>query len=100
MIFFYGITYAFDLRNSVGNRVTQLAFQHKAIGDAEALTLVMNNYRATGAGGFDCYLPCPRIREIQTEVSELLLDYFSAHGRILIENGSPYSVILPNGGNV
>ncbi|MFH1513543.1 MAG: 5'-nucleotidase C-terminal domain-containing protein, partial [Bacillota bacterium] len=95
--YFYGIEYTFDLRNPAGARVTKLTYQDKPLGDAESLLLALNNYRATGAGGFDCYLPCPRVREIQTEVSELILNYLSSHEMVQIPNETPYSVILPDG---
>lgn len=95
--FFYGITYTFDLRRPIGNRVTTLTYQGKPIGAEETLSLVMNNYRATGAGNFDCYLPCPRLREVQTEVSELILNYLGDHKQVEIPAATPYMVILPNG---
>ena len=95
--YFYGITYTFDLRNPVGERVTSLAYQGKALLPDATLRLVMNNYRATGAGGFACYLPCPRMQEVQTEVSELILDYLSRHEQVLIPDDTPYRTILPDG---
>jgi len=97
--YFCGIEYTFDLRRPVGRRVTKLNYQGKPVEDSATLSLVMNNYRATGAGGFDCYLPCPRIREIQTEVSELLLDYLGSREQVELTNAVPYTVILPNGNN-
>ena len=57
----------------------------------------MNNYRATGAGGFDGYKACERVKEIQTEVSELLLDYLRGHDLVEIPDGAPYTVLLPDG---
>ena len=52
----------------------------------------MCNYRATGAGDFGCYLACPRIREIQTEVSELILRYLAEHPMVEIPDSHPHSV--------
>jgi len=93
--YFYGISYAFDLRNPIGKRVAKLEYQGKAIAPEDSFSLVMNNYRATGAGGFDCYLPCRREREIQTEVSELILNYLSSRELIEIPDERSYTVILP-----
>ena len=95
--YFYGISYTFDLRNPIGERVTSLTYQGKTLMPEQALRLVMNNYRATGAGGFDCYLPCPHMQEIQTEVSELILNYLSIHDCVQIPEETPYHTILPNG---
>ena len=94
--YFSGIEYAFDLRRPVGARVVKLTRQSKPVLDDDSMTLVMNNYRATGAGGFDCYKPCPRVREIQTEVSELLLNYLQTHSPVEIPAMAPYTVTTPD----
>ncbi len=94
--FFYGIEYEFDLNRSAGSRVTKLMQGGRAVLPDERLTLVMNNYRATGAGDFECYLECPRLREIQTEVSELILNYLGERDLVTIPEARPYAVVLPN----
>jgi 2',3'-cyclic-nucleotide 2'-phosphodiesterase/3'-nucleotidase len=76
--FFFGIEYEFDLNRPAGRRVTRLARGGRALAEDDRLTLVMNSYRATGSGDFECYLGCPRVREGQTEVSELILNYLRA----------------------
>lgn len=96
--YFDGIHYTFDLRMPLGERVTEVTRDGKPVREEERFTLVMNNYRATGAGDFSCYLECPRVREIQTEISELILDYLRTHALVEIPEQSSYSVILPNGG--
>jgi 2',3'-cyclic-nucleotide 2'-phosphodiesterase/3'-nucleotidase len=93
--YFYGIEYVFDLGNPVGSRVVKLTYQDHVVSDGEEFTLAMNSYRATGAGDFDFYAGCPRVREIQTEVSELILNYLAAHETIRIPEDAPYRVILP-----
>ncbi|MBN1778344.1 MAG: bifunctional metallophosphatase/5'-nucleotidase [Clostridiales bacterium] len=95
--FFCGISYAFDLRNPAGKRVTKLEYQNEPVSPGDSFSLVMNNYRATGSGGFDCYLPCPREKEIQTEVSELILNYLSSHKLVQIMDERSYTVVLPDG---
>lgn len=98
--YFYGIDYTFDLRKPAGKRVAKLEYRGKPVLPGDSFSLVMNNYRATGAGGFDCYLPCPREKEILTEVSELILNYLGSHSLIQVPVEKPYSVILPEGANV
>ncbi len=93
--YFSGISYAFDLYKPVGARVVALEYQNKPVLPGDSFSLVMNNYRATGAGGYDCYLPCPRKKEILTEVSELILNYLSSHSPIHIADTAPYTVIVP-----
>jgi 2',3'-cyclic-nucleotide 2'-phosphodiesterase/3'-nucleotidase len=95
--YFYGIRYAFDLRRPAGSRVTRLEFAGHAIKPDDRLTLVMNNYRATGAGDFDFFPECPRLKEIQTDVSELILNYLSSRSLVEIPRDRPYRTILPEG---
>ena len=82
--FFMGIEYAFDLSRPKGQRVCRLEREGRPIGPEEEFSLVMNNYRATGSGDFECYVGCPVIREIQTEVSELIIRYLAEHPMIQI----------------
>ena len=91
--YFSGIEYTFDLSRPVGQRVTQLTRKGRAIGEDDKLTLIMNNYRATGAGDFDMYLGCPRVREIQTEISELIIDYIIKKKYIEIPDTHPIRVV-------
>ncbi len=93
--YFYGIRYEFDLRRPAGNRVTLLEFGGRAVQPDERLTLVMNNYRATGAGDFECFLECPRLMEIQTDVSELILNYLAARDLVEIPGERSYHVVMP-----
>ena len=90
--FFSGVDYEFDLTKPVRSRVTRLERNGRPVAMDEHLTLVMCNYRATGAGDFECYLACPRVREIQTEVSELILNYLTKHPMVQIPQDHPYTV--------
>ena len=61
----------------------------------DRMTLVMCDYRATGAGDFDCYCTCPRVQEILTEVSELILNYLVEHPYVEIPVQQSFRTILP-----
>ena len=61
---------------------------------ADKLTLVMCDYRSTGAGDFDFYCDCPRVRDIQTEVSELILSYLVEHPYVEIEATHPHRTLF------
>lgn len=73
--YFAGIDYAFDLSRPTGSRVCRLRRNGADIRDEDRFKLVMCDYRATGAGNFDMYVGCPRVREIQTDISELIITY-------------------------
>ena len=55
----------------------------------------MCDYRATGAGDFDCYLGCPVVRDIQKDISELILNYLEAFSPIEIPPSRPLTVPVP-----
>lgn len=93
--FFLGIEYTFDLSKPVGQRVACIARNGVPVSDDQSFTLCMNNYRATGTGGYEAYLACPRLREINREVSELILDYLAEHGDVTVDAASPLTVIFP-----
>lgn len=95
--YFDGIEYTFDLRNPLGKRVTHLTRKGKPVVNTQVFTLVMNNYRATGSGDFDCYIGCERVREVLTEVSELILNYLGEQALVEIPEAPVYQVILPTG---
>ena len=93
--YFSGVEYGFDLRQPVGRRVFRLEYHGKPVQPEDSFTLCLSSYRATGAGDFPYYAQCPRVREIQTEISELILNYFTAHPYVEVEEKPAYTVILP-----
>lgn len=95
--FFDGVQYTFDLRRHVGERVTRITRAGVPVEPGQTFTLVTNNYRATGAGGFDFYRGCERVREIQTEVSELILSYLSERPLVRVLRENAFIVIGPGG---
>ena len=91
--YFSGIEYEFDLAKPEGERVTKLTRGGKVIAPDEELTLVMCDYRATGAGDFDFYCDCPREKEILTEVSEIILNYLVEHPYVEIAKEHPHASV-------
>ncbi|MBR0218870.1 MAG: bifunctional metallophosphatase/5'-nucleotidase [Clostridia bacterium] len=92
--YFAGIAYAFDLNRPVGSRVVELKRNGRNIATDEKLSLCMCDYRATGAGDFDFYRSCKILREIQTDVSELILNYLRAHPLVDIPTKRAFQVFL------
>ena len=93
--YFAGLEYTLDLSRPEGDRVVLLAREGRPIRPEDRLSLCMCDYRATGAGDFDFYRTCPRLREIQTDISELILDYLRAHPYIEIPREHPGKVLRP-----
>ena len=92
--YFKGVEYVFDLSQPEGQRVVSLTRNGVPVAMADKLTLVMCDYRSTGAGDFDFYCDCPRVRDIQTEVSELILSYLVEHPYVEIEATHPHRTLF------
>lgn len=74
-----GIDYVMDIRKEVGNRIVSLCYQGKAILPNDRLKVVMNNYRAVGAGGYDMYGPEKIIDDIQVDMTDTIVEYITHH---------------------
>lgn len=83
--YFSGIEAAFDIRRSVGDRVVSIKYKGEELSDDKRLTLCMNNYRASGAGGYDVYRQCQTVRELPTEIAELIIAYVDKHRNITVD---------------
>lgn len=90
--YYAGVSYTYDVSRPVGQRVTQLCIGGRAVGEEDKLTICLNSYRASGTGGYDCYVGCPVVREIGTEMSELILAYFKEYGGAIPEVHGEYRV--------
>nr|WP_106782555.1 bifunctional UDP-sugar hydrolase/5'-nucleotidase [Lysinibacillus timonensis] len=78
-----GIEYEFTISNPVGQRVTKLFWNNEPMSMTDQFTVVMNSYRATGAGNFPMFQNKPVIKEIQTDMTELIAQYLIEHKEIV-----------------
>ncbi len=83
--YYAGIRYKIDPSKPVKERVIFMQYQHSEIMKAEVYTICINNYRGSGAGGYNMYPKCKRVKVINIEMVELILDYFEMHKNELIE---------------
>jgi 2',3'-cyclic-nucleotide 2'-phosphodiesterase/3'-nucleotidase len=67
-----GIEYELKISNPIGKRVTKLLYNGNPIELDQSYHVVMNSYRASGAGHFDMFKNKPVIKEIQTDMTELI----------------------------
>ena len=74
-----GIEYVLDISKPLGNRVVKLDYKGEQLDLTEEYDVVMNNYRAGGGGNFEMFSGKPVIREIQTDMTELLAVFFQNH---------------------
>jgi 2',3'-cyclic-nucleotide 2'-phosphodiesterase/3'-nucleotidase len=91
--YYDGIEYEFDVSRPIGQRVTKLLYQNKPVLPEDEFTISLNSYRASGAGGYDFYQSCPVVSENNTDMTELILEYFSSHPQIDVHPKENYKVI-------
>ncbi|MDR6553708.1 bifunctional UDP-sugar hydrolase/5'-nucleotidase [Paenibacillus qinlingensis] len=77
-----GISYTLNIARPVGNRVVQLDFKGEPIDLEASFEVVMNNYRAAGGGNYAMFQNKPVVKDIPTDVAELLAGYIMERGTI------------------
>ena len=90
---YMGVDIVLDVDRPEGSRVVSLKYQGREVLDSDRFTLCLNNYRASGAGGYEFYRDCPVRREINTEMADLILEYFHDHPRPEIRPGSSLQIL-------
>lgn len=80
-----GVEATIDLRRAPGDRVVSLRFEGEELPEDRQLTLCLNNYRASGAGGYGFYAACETVREQPEEISELIIAYVDRHRDIAVD---------------
>jgi len=91
--YFSNLNYTFDITKEIGNRVISMKFKGKEISDNDTLTLAMNNYRATGAGGYDFYRNCKVVGEVLNEMPDIIIDYFRCHKQVVVDKNQYLTII-------
>ncbi|MBM6615988.1 bifunctional metallophosphatase/5'-nucleotidase [Desemzia sp. RIT804] len=70
-----GIEYIVDVAKPIGSRIVDLTKDGKAILDDELLEVVTNQYRAVGGGDYSMFDGTKIVREVTTDMSELIGEY-------------------------
>ena len=83
--YFSGIFYTIDITQPEGMRITSLRFNNREVTPTDSFSLVMNNYRHSGVGGYDMYPSCPVIKEIMIEMPEIIIDYFVKYKHVTVD---------------
>ena len=94
--YFSGMDYVIDLRRPVGERITSMRRNGRDISPDEELLLCVNSYRASGTGGYDMLPALPVVRDIQSDVSELIIRYIEEKRFIAVDRHGYLTVILPD----
>ena len=89
---FGGFDYEIDLSRNFGDRVVSMKKGDKNIDLDKYYNVVMNNYRATNTSIYPSYEGAEVIREINVDISELIINYFLKHNNIKISEKSNYII--------
>ncbi len=90
---FDGIDYTIDVAKPLGSRITSLKYNGLEILPTDMFTLAMNNYRATGGGEFTMYRNLKIVKEVQSDIATLLIEYIKKHKFISVKDTDNIMVI-------
>lgn len=76
--FYSGVTYKISYNNPVGHRISNIKVHNKSINMKETYLICMNNYRASGAGGYEMYKECKVVKRYGKDMFEILLEYIKS----------------------
>jgi 2',3'-cyclic-nucleotide 2'-phosphodiesterase (5'-nucleotidase family) len=77
-----GVDYTIDVSKPIGERITQLEYQGRAVAATDTFTLALNNYRQTGGGGYAMLRDAPVVQDRQLEIRQLLIDEVRKRGTL------------------
>lgn len=77
--YYSGVEYTICPDEPIGSRIKNIRFEGRPVTEGDSFTVCMNNYRYSGAGKYKMYPQCPVVKEINTEVVEIIMDYFRSH---------------------
>lgn len=77
-----GIDYEMHIREPIGSRVKNVYYKGQPLQMDEYYHVVMNNYRATGAGNFPYFAEAEVVKDIQIDMTELIANYFAKNPTI------------------
>jgi 2',3'-cyclic-nucleotide 2'-phosphodiesterase/3'-nucleotidase len=89
-----GIEYELKISNPIGARVTKLLYEDSPIDMDRQFTVVMNSYRASGAGNFEMFKGRPILKEIQTDMTELIANELLEMKEITATCNNNWRVVL------
>ncbi|MDF2963889.1 MAG: 2, 3-cyclic nucleotide 2-phosphodiesterase [Paenibacillus sp.] len=88
-----GIEYKLNISRPEGERVVHLTYGGEPVDPNRDYEVVMNNYRAGGGGNYTMFQGKPVIRDIPTDMAELLATYIMEKGTIEASLNSNWEVI-------
>ncbi|MDO4437860.1 MAG: bifunctional UDP-sugar hydrolase/5'-nucleotidase [Eubacteriales bacterium] len=75
--FYKGITYKIDYNKPIGERISEIQVHEQPLDSEKRYRICMNNYRASGAGGYEMYTEGKVIKQYGKDMFEVLLEYIT-----------------------
>lgn len=89
---FGGMTYEIDLNRKFGDRVVSIKKDNVDIDLDKYYTIVMNNYRATNTAIYPSYEGAEIVKEINLDISEVIIDYIQTKKKVSVIEKSNYTI--------
>ncbi|HEX2208950.1 MAG TPA: 5'-nucleotidase C-terminal domain-containing protein [Longimicrobium sp.] len=77
-----GVEYTLDLTKPVGQRLVRLERNGRAVMATDSFTMAINNYRASGSGGFSMLIGAPVVYDRGEGIRELLIEDIRRRGTL------------------
>jgi 2',3'-cyclic-nucleotide 2'-phosphodiesterase/3'-nucleotidase len=90
-----GVDYTIDLAREPGERILDLRFEGRALGDDQKLKVAINNYRESGGGGYTMLAEAPVLSRSNVGIRQLIVDWVLERGNIPTEATRNWSLRLP-----
>lgn len=87
-----GLEYKIDLSRDFYDRVVYMKKNGKDISMDETYTIVLNNYRASNTSIYPAYEGCKVVKEINLDMSEIIIDYIQNHKKIIVDDKKNYFI--------
>ena len=80
-----GVDYTIKVSNPKGSRIVRLERNGEAVKDEDTFLMAVNNYRASGGGGYDMIVDAPTVSDPQLDVTGLIAEDIYTHPHIAFE---------------
>lgn len=91
--FYYGLEFEADLRRPFLDRVISIKKDGKKLDLDKMYTVVLNNYRASNVNEYPCYEGAKVVKEINFDMSEIMINYFQNNKDIKVDETKNFKFI-------
>lgn len=92
--FYYGLNYVIDLKRPFLDRVVSMTRNGEELDLDKEYTIVVNNYRASNVNEYPCYEGKEVVKEINFEMSELIINYVMKHKYIEVDETKNFKYLI------